>query len=85
MKDRYASLLARWTLRRGFDCLLVYPDGEILEAVTDATPRIANVAWTGPMLPPAFQGPWLDVQKIGGLGLCEKWLLDWERQRAEVI
>jgi hypothetical protein len=85
MKDRYAKLLAYRIMRRGFDGLLVYPGGEILEAVPDATPRIANVAWTGPMLPPAFQGPWFDVQKIGGLGLCEQRLFDWERRRAGVI
>jgi hypothetical protein len=79
------NALAHWILRRGLDCLLVYPGGEILKAVTDATARIANVAWTGPMLPPAFQGARLDVQEIGRLGLCEKWLFDWERRRAGVI
>jgi hypothetical protein len=84
-KDRCAALLAHWILRGGFDCLAVYPGGEILEAITDTTPRIANVTWTGPVLPPAFQGARLDVQEIGRLGLCEKSLFDWERRRAGLI
>ena len=83
--DRYAALLTHWILRRGFDCLLVYPSGEILEAVTDATPRIANVARTGPVLPPAFQGARLDMEEIGRLGLCEKRLFDREGRRAGAI
>jgi len=41
--------------------------------------------WTGPALPPAFQGARLDVQEIGRLGLREEWLFDWERRRAAVI
>ena len=38
-----------------------------MEAVADATPRIVNVAWAGPVMPPDFQGARLDVQEIGRL------------------